>query len=376
MSNQQQLSAIVDKLFNYKTDNYIFIYTPPKVGSTTLVSSLRLSLGAGFSVIHIHDETMLQVLTGITNVSINDIIKYLSDSGKTVYVIDVYRTLIERKMSEFFEKISPYHFNNSEENINKYSIKRVTERFNKLFPHLENGDHYMDKYNLPNPEPFDFKKKFLVQKVNNAFYVKLRLCDSLMWGVFLSTIFGSEIVIVSDYQSSQKTIGDLYARFKNEYALPSNFLETIRNCNQMRLYYSEEERKQYIDMWAMKTCGPITPYTPEEYKFYINLCLENQYINDIHAEHYIDNGCFCKLCSSKLSSLFLKAKHGEKIDRIVHTEVINERNQIINNKINEINEINKTIYAKNKMTHAKNKTICAKNNAKFIPKQFNINLYQ
>ena len=50
MSNQQQLSAIVDKLFNYKTDNYIFIYTPPKVGSTTLVSSLRLSLGAGFSV--------------------------------------------------------------------------------------------------------------------------------------------------------------------------------------------------------------------------------------------------------------------------------------------------------------------------------------
>ena len=161
MSNQQQLSAIVDKLFNYKTDNYIFIYTPPKVGSTTLVSSLRLSLGAGFSVIHIHDETMLQVLTGITNVSINDIIKYLSDSGKTVYVIDVYRTPIERKMSEFFEKISPYHFNNSEENINKYSIKRVTERFNKLFPHLENGDHYMDKYNLPNPEPFDFKKKFL-----------------------------------------------------------------------------------------------------------------------------------------------------------------------------------------------------------------------
>jgi hypothetical protein len=74
--------------------------------------------------------------------------------------------------------------------------------------------------------------------------------------------------------------------------------------------------------------------------------------------------------------MFLKAKRGEKIDRIVHTEVINERNQNINNKINEINEINKTIYAKNKMTHSKNKTICAKNNAKFIPKQFNINLYQ
>jgi len=369
MSNHQQISEIVDKLFSYKSDNYIFIYTPPKVGSTTLVSSLRLSLGAGFSVIHIHDETMLQVLTGITNVSINDIIKYLANIGKTVYVIDVYRTPIERKMSEFFEKISPYHFNNSEENINKYSIKRVTERFNKVFPHLENGDHYVDKYNLPNPAQFDFNKKYLVQKVNNVVYVKLRLCDSAMWGGFLSTIFGSEIVIVTDYQSSQKTIGDLYARFKNEYQLPVNFLETIRNCNQMRLYYSEEERKQYLNMWAAKTCCPITPYNPEEYKFYINLCLENQYINDIHVEHYIDNGCSCRLCSSKRGAMFFKAKRGENIDRIVHTEVLNERNQNINNKINRINEINKTI-------HAKNKTACARNNGKFIPKQFNIKLYQ
>ena len=376
MSNHQQISKIVDKLFSCKNDKYIFIYTPPKVGSTTIVSSLRLSLGAGFSVIHIHDETMLQVLTGITNVSINDIINHLANIGKTVYVIDVYRTPIERKMSEFFEKISPYHFNNSEENINKYSIKRVTERFNKVFPHLENGDHYMDKYNLPNPAQFDFNTKFLVQKVNNVVYVKLRLCDSVMWGGFLSTIFGSEVVIVTDYQSSQKTIGDLYARFKNEYKLPVNFLETIRNCNQMRLYYSEEERKQYLNMWAIKTCGPITPYTHEEYKFYINLCLENQYINDIRVEHYIDNGCSCRLCSSKRGAMFLKAKRGEKIDRIVHIDVVNERTKNINNKINEINEINRTIYAANKATHSKNKTICAKNNSKFVAKQFNINLYQ
>jgi hypothetical protein len=245
-----------------------------------------------------------------------------------------------------------------------------------VFPHLENGDHYVDKYNIPVRAQFDFDKKYLVQKVNNVTYVKLRLCDSSMWGVFLSTILGSDIAIVSDYQSSQKTIGDLYARFKNEYLIPSNFLDTVRTCKQMRLYYSEEERKQYLDIWAAKTCGPITPYTPEEYKFYINLCLENQYINDIHVEHYIDNGCICKLCSSKRSAMFLKAKRGEKIDRIVHIDVVNERTQNINNKINEINEINRTIYAKNKMAQAKNKTICAKNNSKFVAKQFNINLYQ
>jgi hypothetical protein len=74
--------------------------------------------------------------------------------------------------------------------------------------------------------------------------------------------------------------------------------------------------------------------------------------------------------------MFLKAKCGEKIDRIVHTEVINERNQNINNKINKINEINRTIYAKNMAMLSKNKTTCGKNNTKFIPNQFNINLYQ
>ena len=113
-----KISSSIEKLFASESNNYIFIYTPPKVGSTTLVSSLRISLGKSYNIIHIHDEVMLSVLTGIQGVSINDIIQYLADNEKKVFVIDVYRTPVERKMSEFFEKISPYHFNNSEENIN------------------------------------------------------------------------------------------------------------------------------------------------------------------------------------------------------------------------------------------------------------------
>ena len=175
------IQEAVNKLFNTPCDNYIFVYTPPKVGSTTLVSSLRVSLGKSYNVIHIHDEVMLSVLTGINNVKINDIINHLANSGKKVYVIDVYRTPIERKMSEFFEKISQYHFNNTEENVNKYSIERVSDRFNKVFPHLENGDHYIDIYDIPNPIPFDFNKKYTVQQCKNVTYIKLRLCDSNLW---------------------------------------------------------------------------------------------------------------------------------------------------------------------------------------------------
>ena len=164
-----EIRNAISKLFNTTTNNYIFVYTPPKVGSTTLVSSLRVSLGKSYNVIHIHDEVMLSVLTGINNVKINDIINHLANLGKKVYVIDVYRTPIERKMSEFFEKISQYHFNNTEENVNKYSIKRVSDRFNKVFPYLENGDHYLDIYDIHDPIPFDFNKKLSSSNLRSIF---------------------------------------------------------------------------------------------------------------------------------------------------------------------------------------------------------------
>ena len=206
MSNKNEIIAqIVNKLFKNENNNYIFIYTPPKVGSTTLVSSLRISLGKSYNIIHIHDEVMLEVLTGITNVTINDILNYLSNARKNVYVIDVYRTPIERKMSAFFEKIAPYHFNNLEENIKNYSIQRVSNRFNKVFPFLESGDHYFDKYNISDPVPFDFTKKYTVQEVNKIKYIKLRLCDTHVWDTVLSEIFHSDIVLISDYKTENKT---------------------------------------------------------------------------------------------------------------------------------------------------------------------------
>jgi hypothetical protein len=332
-----EIRNAINKLFNVNTNNYIFVYTPPKVGSTTLVSSLRISLGKIFNVIHIHDEVMLSVLTGINNVKINDIINYLANSGKKVYVIDVYRTPIERKMSEFFEKISQHHFNNTEENINKYSIKRVSDRFNKLFPHLENGDHYLDRYDIPSPIPFDFNKKYTVQQFNNVTYIKLRLCDSNLWSNILSTIFSQDIVLITDYTTTNKGIGSLYSKFKIDYKLPINYFENIKNCKYFNFYYSEEERNKYLNSWVNRRCDTFTPYTVEEYKFYINLCLENQYMNSIQSDHYIDNGCFCTHCTNKRGEIYFKAKSGvTKFDKIIHSEIINEVKQNRNKKIIEV----------------------------------------
>ena len=74
-------------------NTFVFIYTPPKVGSTSLVTSLRISYARGLNVVHIHDETMLSVITGIKNndnITINELIHYNASIEKNVYVIDVY----------------------------------------------------------------------------------------------------------------------------------------------------------------------------------------------------------------------------------------------------------------------------------------------
>jgi len=303
---------------------------------------------------------MLNVLTGINDVTVNEIIQYLSDQNKNVFVIDIYRTPIERKMSEFFEKISPYHFNNNEQNINNYSLTRVSDRFNKLFPHLALGDHYFDKFGIKEPVGFDFVKKYTVQPVDNIKYIKLRLCDSNIWDKILSEILQNDIVIIKDYITDNKHIGELYKKFKQDYQLPISYLDIIKNCKYFNFYYNEEERNMYISIWANKTTTVFQPYSNIEYSFYVNLYLENQYINDIQTEHYIDNGCFCNFCIKKRKKIFFMAKNGEThFDKIVHTEVVNEEIVSINRNINT--KLSEVIQNK-------------KNRCKFKPRQFAIKI--
>ena len=139
------------------------------MGSTSLVSSIRLFASNTYSVIHLHNENMLTMFN-IHDITVIDIIKYNKSLGKKVFVFDIYRSPIEQKISFFFEEIKQ-HFNNTEEQINNYDINLIIERFNKLFPHLGLGEHYFDKYEIEEPIQFDFIKKYSIQEVNNIKYV-------------------------------------------------------------------------------------------------------------------------------------------------------------------------------------------------------------
>lgn len=325
---------ICDDLVEEKNRNIIFIYCPPKVGSTSLISSIRISAFNKFKVFHIHDENMLNVLCGIQDVTINEIIRYNKSIGKNVYVIDIYRNPIEHKISAFFEKIGSYHFNNTESNLNQYNVGKLIQRFNRLFPYLATSDYYREVYNISYPEQFNFGKKYLNQNIDGVKYIKLRLYDSNEWPRILREILGANIAIVNDYETENKPIKDIYKRFKEQYRIPSNFLDSVRACKNMNYYLSPQEIQQYIHSWQTKQAGAFNPFTENEYKIYNEISRENQYINDIQRSHYMDVGCSCTGCSRKRNIILGKAIRGENIsESIDHNNAnVEYRNMILNRK--------------------------------------------
>jgi ribosomal protein L14E/L6E/L27E len=333
----------------------IFIYTPLKVGSTSLVSSLRISCGKKVFILHIHDENMLSIISGvknINNITVNELIKYNASIGKQIFVIDVYRDPIERKISEYFELLTSYHFNTTDNNIINYKMELLIKRFNSLFPYLASSDYFFEKYNISLPDNFDFVNKYLLVENSNIKYIKLRLCDSLEWGKILTSILNMDIIIVKDYQTENKIIGNMYKIFQEQYKIPFNLLEMIQKCKYFNYYNSQDEKDKYMNKWKLKISTIyFEPYDIDKYNFYKDISNENQQYNIIQRDHYLDDGCACNSCYIKRKKIFLKIKNGEYINniKIIHEEAVQEKKQRQIENISKLcNVINEKIRFKNR----------------------------
>jgi hypothetical protein len=346
INNSEKLSFLTHandllKINKHQNNKLIFVYSAPKVGSTSIVSSLRVFGIDKFDIIHIHDEEMLKVLANIKNVTVNEIILFNKYLGRDVYVINVYRSPIERKISTFFEKIGSHHFNNEDIKVNMYNINKVIERFNNIFPWIGNGDHFLDRYDICIPDKFDFDNKFLLVNSNNIKYLTLRLKDSNEWPRILTNIFGLNIRIIKDYESSNKPIKDLYNNFKTVYRIPINLLDEIKTDKYFQYYYSETEINKYYNEWLNKCTLFKLSYTQAEYKLYEKITIENVYIDVIQTNHYFDEGCTCKACKLKRMDTILKLLRGQEVkDRIINFE---SKTELINKRVSRVNNINKII---------------------------------
>ena len=301
------------RLNKSKLKNSIFVYTPPKVGSTSIVSSMRTFIGHKFNIIHIHDERMLETFTGIKGISVMELINYTKHKlNHDVYVIDVYRNPIERKMSVFFEKITTFHFNTTPQKLANYPIQKLIHRFNCLFPHLGKDDWFLDKFNIPIPNTFDTKNKYIKIIHDEICYIKLRLCDSTHWSEILSSIFKINIRIISDYEGKKKEISHIYDQFKREYKIPANLLVSLKNQLDIKYFLSASEFEIYFSAWKSKSTHEYTPFNELQYDVYLQISKENQIQADsVQHMHYRDEGCRCQKCNLERQQMVRKILSGK-----------------------------------------------------------------
>jgi len=293
----------------------VILYCPPKVGSTSIASSIRFSANDKYFVFHTHSTKIVDIVTGglIGNITIDTILNNtynpITQTHRKVFLIDIYRPTIERRISEFFQDISAKHFNNYEENINDYDLNKITKRFNDIYPHIEHKDYYKEFYNIPESEllkPFDMNKKYMKYQVNNITYLKLRLCDFNEWENILSNELDTKIYMLSDYKSKDKKIGNLYKRFNDAYRIPYNYFRMIETCPQFNYYYTEIERNNYLNLWRNKITNNYVSFDKKEYDLYVKISEENQTFQKNLNNHYKDSGCKCDTCKIKRTDLLNK----------------------------------------------------------------------
>lgn len=355
----------------------VFVYSAPKVGSTSIVSSLRIFCSHFMDVVHLHDDDMARRLVKMTSddgtvaVTICDLIRYNAHVlEKKVFVLDVYRTPIERKMSHFFEELATFHFNVSEEVVEKYTLDRIFRRFYSVFPHIANEDCFMERYGIDGqhlPSHFhesatilgagagtgaDMPPVALQVTLDGICYVKLRLQDSSAWSDYLSTLFMCPIQMVMDNQTENKRAGiaELYKRFKEEMCIPLTWWrEYIEADMYFQYYLSEPEKHAYREKWV----GAIvedegffevySAFTAEEYALYFRISCENMSRANIQPDHYLDEGCRCMACSVQRMKTATMIEQGIPVtERVTHDVA---KREWIQRRVDALKELKETVGA-------------------------------
>ena len=174
----------------------------------------------GYKSIKVHNKWDFEIQ--FKHDGIMDLIKKSSAKNK-LYIIDSYRTPIERKISSFFQNlhlhVPDYKNKTSEELIDIFN--------NKYLNTLEEY-HYindiMKEYDVLPFDEFDFKKKYVVKKKGNLIFIKLLFSNIDKWEENLSEIFNKKLVIHSLNKSEYKDYKSIYDKFRQLYKTKKDYI--------------------------------------------------------------------------------------------------------------------------------------------------------
>jgi hypothetical protein len=229
----------------------VFIYCGGKCGSSTLFRTFK---NLNYKCLHVH-RNYYYCLDLDNDISLFDTIEKSRKHFDKIYIIDSYRTPIERKISSFFQNI---HKHTDIKDFNNIHVNEVIEIFNKknYIYYLEDYhpfDEILDYLNINNNIPFDFSNKYTIMHHENIVLIKLLFKDINEWGNILGNIFNTEIKMISDNESKNKTYFTLYKKFLENYKPPKKYINCfLKHDKKFKTYNTHDEQNDYIQYWLNK----------------------------------------------------------------------------------------------------------------------------
>jgi len=224
----------------------IYIFCGGKCGGTTLAKTFTLN---NYKTIHLHGFDYVGLYS--SDIDILNIHDTMDSCKEDIFIIDVYRTPIERKISGFFHNIDLFL-----PNFKMMTIEDIIDFFNISYLIENENAHPIDEaltyYNVPLFTEFDFGKKYNIIKQSNKIFVKLLFKDIHNWDTILSEIIGKQIIMYNDNLTINRDIGSLYEAFKLKYKVPKNYLNMLDN--EFKIYNTIEDQDNYIKKWSEKSC--------------------------------------------------------------------------------------------------------------------------
>lgn len=225
----------------------IICMTGGKCGSTTLLTTF---INNGFKSIKAHYIADFENQYGYDGLI--DLINE-SSSKKKIYLIDSYRTPIERKISSFFQNIQIYVPDYKEKSCEEL-ISIFNENYLDTLEEYHSINSIMQYYGLNPFKKFNFKKRFVKKNKGNIVFIKILFSDINNWNIILSKIFKRNITLHSANLTKNKEEINLYNEFKQKYRVPIKYLKNkLINDREFKIFNTLKKKKMYMINWVKKS---------------------------------------------------------------------------------------------------------------------------
>ena len=274
--NRKYKYEMLDLNFN------VYVYCCGKSGSSTLNTTFCKN---GYNQLHVHNKIdYLHRKESKINNNIFDVIEKSMLNNERIYIIDVYRNPIERKISSFFQN---YKENNKQ-------IDYITKQIDKKILSLESYvsiNEVFDYFNIHHFTSFDFKNKYNILFYKNITFIKLRFEDINYWGSILSTIFNKSITMYDSNISENKSYANEMKIIKNEYKIPDYMIDEIKNNTEFKIYNTLESQQKYLEYWTKKSKIYKYENIPDDFnpKDYIELNEDLHNLTKLQSKKHYEN---------------------------------------------------------------------------------------